>query len=101
MNMNINNINTTKLISHATTISQIKIPMIQRDYVQGLEENNNKLDRFLDALYNIINSNNINDILSLDFIYGKINNDGIFEPIDGQQRLTTLALLNFYFFFIF
>lgn len=98
MNMNINNINTTKLISHATTISQIKIPMIQRDYVQGLEENNNKLDRFLDALYNIINSNNINDILSLDFIYGKINNDGIFEPIDGQQRLTTLALLNFYFF---
>lgn len=96
--MNINNIKDNEVIVKTSNISQIKIPMIQRDYVQGLEENNNKLDKFLDALYNIINSNNINDILSLDFIYGNINDDGIFEPIDGQQRLTTLALLNFYFF---
>lgn len=96
--MNINHIKDNNVIVKTTNISQIKIPMIQRDYVQGLETNNNKLDRFLDALYNIINSNNINDTLSLDFIYGNINDDGIFEPIDGQQRLTTLALLNFYFF---
>lgn len=74
-------------------ISKIKVPMIQRDYVQGLKENESKLDRFLNALFKAIKDT---EKLSLDFIYGNITEDGTFEPIDGQQRLTTLALLNFY-----
>ena len=74
-------------------IQKIVIPEIQRDYVQGLEEYTNKLDNFLDVLFKALSSE---DKCSLDFIYGNINEDGVFEPIDGQQRITTLALLYYY-----
>ena len=93
MNMNINNINTNKVTVKTSSISKIKIPMIQRDYVQGLK--NEKLEPFLNTLIDaLLNGQK----LSLDFIYGNINEDGVFEPIDGQQRLTTLALLTFYLY---
>ena len=36
--------------------------------------------------------------IGLDFIYGE-ENDGTFEPLDGQQRLTTLFLLHWYLAF--
>ncbi len=73
---------------------KINIPIIQRDYAQGRIEEFEKRDKFLNSIfkYLITDSN-----LSLDFIYGKIN-DGIFYPIDGQQRLTTLFLLHWYVF---
>ncbi len=74
-------------------IQKIVIPEIQRDYVQGLEEYTNKLNNFLDVLFKALSSE---DKCSLDFIYGNINEDGVFEPIDGQQRITTLALLYYY-----
>lgn len=91
--MNINNINTNKVVVKTSNISKIKIPMIQRDYVQGLDEK--KLVPFLNTLIDtLLNGQK----LSLDFIYGNINEDGVFEPIDGQQRLTTLALLTFYLY---
>ena len=91
--MNINNINTNKVTVKTSNISKIKIPMIQRDYVQGLK--NEKLEPFLNTLIDaLLNGQK----LSLDFIYGNINEDGVFEPIDGQQRLTTLALLTFYLY---
>lgn len=99
MNMNINNINTNKVTVKTSSISKIKIPMIQRDYVQGLDDK--KLVPFLNALINTLShQSKIQQIetLSLDFIYGNINEDGVFEPIDGQQRLTTLALLTFYLY---
>lgn len=73
-------------------IQKIVIPEIQRDYVQGLEEYTNKLNNFLDVLFKALSSE---DKCSLDFIYGNIEN-GVFEPIDGQQRITTLALLYYY-----
>lgn len=82
-----------KIEQNDTSIEKIKVPMIQRDYVQGLKENESKLDRFLNALFEAIKGTKQ---LSLDFVYGNITEDGTFEPIDGQQRLTTLALLNFY-----
>ena len=88
-----NNINTNKVTVKTSNISKIKIPMIQRDYVQGLK--NEKLEPFLNTLIDaLLNGQK----LSLDFIYGNINEDGVFEPIDGQQRLTTLALLTFYLY---
>jgi len=77
-------------------LKKIKIPIIQRDYVQG-RKNDEKaeevIENFLEDLFNnIANNNNFH----LDFIYGYYEND-YFIPIDGQQRLTTLFLLHWYF----
>lgn len=97
--MNINNINSEKVTVKTSNISKIKIPMIQRDYVQGLDEK--KLVPFLNTLINILSQQSETqqiETLSLNFIYGNINEDGVFEPTDGQQRLTTLALLTFYIY---
>ena len=91
--MNKNNIKDNKVIIKTSNISQIKIPMIQRDYVQSLDDK--KFKKFLNVLVEALNNGTE---LSLDFIYGNINEDGVFEPIDGQQRLTTLALLTFYLY---
>ena len=73
-------------------IYKIVIPAIQRDYVQGLKEYSAKFDIFLSILFNALISK---EKISLDFIYGYFSN-GIFNPIDGQQRITTLALLYYY-----
>ena len=73
-------------------IDKIVIPAIQRDYVQGLKEYTTKFDNFLNTLFNGLTGK---QTISLDFIYGYFNN-GIFEPIDGQQRITTLVLLYYY-----
>ena len=73
-------------------ISRIEIPIIQRDYAQGRDNDKaNKIrHRFLRSLINAIDNN---VALELDFVYGNIEND-IFQPLDGQQRLTTLFLLH-------
>jgi hypothetical protein len=71
---------------------QIEIPIIQRDYVQGRDENkkirNKIVSRFKEA--------SEGNPTKLDFIYGNIKNN-IFYPLDGQQRLTTLYLYYLYF----
>lgn len=70
----------------------IQIPIIQRDYAQGRNNNTDVCKNFLNALYDsIVNNQPIN----LDFVYGNIK-DGVFLPLDGQQRLTTLFLLHWY-----
>lgn len=75
--------------------SKIEIPIIQRDYAQGrVNEKTNKIrKRFLKSLINTA----IKDegLLELDFVYGNIEKE-IFQPLDGQQRLTTLFLLHWY-----
>ena len=75
-------------------LSKIIIPMIQRDYAQGREDPSTKRIRkkFLQALYDAIVGNSI----TLDFIYGDIDQNGVMTPLDGQQRLTTLFLLHWY-----
>jgi uncharacterized protein with ParB-like and HNH nuclease domain len=72
-------------------ISKIVIPIIQRDYAQGRMDPDIKRvrERFLDALYKAI----VDKPITLDFVYGNIDSDGILTPLDGQQRLTTLFLL--------
>ena len=82
-----------KLLSECT---KIEIPIIQRDYAQGREDEKTVKIRglFLDRLIKAIESEN--ESLELDFVYGDIKN-GIFQPLDGQQRLTTLFLLYWYF----
>lgn len=71
---------------------EVKIPILQRDYAQGREENLSICDNFLKALKDSVSQNK--DI-NLDFIYGNVDN-GVFLPLDGQQRLTTLFLLHWY-----
>ena len=71
---------------------KIEIPIIQRDYAQGRRDKKEIRDNFLNALYNSLNDSNS---IRLDFIYGSIE-DSSFQPLDGQQRLTTLFLLHWY-----
>jgi hypothetical protein len=75
--------------------SKIQIPIIQRDYAQGREnEKTNKIRfQFLKNIIEAIESEK--GSLELDFVYGNVEND-IFQPLDGQQRLTTLFLLHWY-----
>lgn len=74
-------------------LKKIIIPIIQRDYAQGRKgaDTDRVRSRFLDALYQAVTEAPI----TLDFVYGDINN-GIMTPLDGQQRLTTLFLLHWY-----
>lgn len=79
----------------------VKIPIIQRDYAQGRKTGiaGQIRNSFLDSIANAIKRAKENvaaQPLSLDFIYGTIENDTL-EPIDGQQRLTTLFLLHWYY----
>jgi len=76
-------------------IASIEIPLIQRDYAQGRESDAVEAIRssFIDVLLEAVASN---EPVSLDFVYGKVDG-GTFRPLDGQQRLTTLFLLHWYF----
>lgn len=75
-------------------LKQITIPIIQRDYAQGRidPEVNRIRARFLDSLHQAV----VADPITLDFVYGDINTDGVMTPLDGQQRLTALFLLHWY-----
>ena len=75
-------------------LQKIAIPLIQRDYAQGRMDGdvNRVRTRFLSALYNAITDKPI----TLDFVYGDIDEKGVMTPLDGQQRLTTLFLLHWY-----
>ncbi len=70
----------------------VEIPIIQRDYAQGRVGTEEIRSNFLAALYDSLS---ISQNIRLDFIYGSIVN-GSFQPLDGQQRLTTLFLLYWY-----
>jgi len=71
----------------------IRIPRIQRGYAQGRQTK--KVDgirkTFLHTLFQVIKGNRAST--ELDFVYGSMKN-GAFEPLDGQQRLTTLFLIH-------
>jgi hypothetical protein len=73
----------------------IFIPMIQRDYAQGRSDDRTKEIRSL-LLENLKEAIVDNKRLDFDFIYGSID-ENVLSPLDGQQRLTTLFLLHWYF----
>lgn len=75
-------------------LKKIVIPIIQRDYAQGrLDADVSRIRaRFLESLHQAIVANPI----TLDFVYGDINAEGIMTPLDGQQRLTALFLLHWF-----
>ena len=72
--------------------NKIEIPIIQRDYAQGRKDKKKIRQNFLGALYESLNNE---EQIMLDFVYGS-NTDDSFQPLDGQQRLTTLFLLHWY-----
>lgn len=74
---------------------KIEIPIIQRDYAQGRIGKEKLREKFLKDLKKALDDN---EILKLDFVYGNIENN-CFNPLDGQQRLTTLWLLHWYIAF--
>lgn len=74
-------------------INRIEIPIIQRDYAQGRDDDKTKKIRngFLSSIINALE--NESSPLELDFVYGNVKNN-VLQPLDGQQRLTTLFLLH-------
>ncbi len=72
-------------------LSKIEIPIIQRDYAQGREGKEELRKNFLNALRKAIDDKP----LELDFVYGSVKNK-VLQPLDGQQRLTTLFLLHWF-----
>lgn len=72
-------------------ISKVEIPIIQRDYAQGREGKEELRKNFLSALLSAVNVSPI----ELDFVYGAVKSEAL-QPLDGQQRLTTLFLLHWY-----
>ena len=78
----------------APSVAEIEVPLIQRDYAQGREGAAVKEIRrnFLRVLLKAIAGE---EPVGLDFVYGSVT-DKTLEPLDGQQRLTTLFLLHWY-----
>lgn len=70
----------------------VEVPIIQRDYAQGRKSQSKVRESFLKALYKSLSKD---EPLMLDFIYGSLDEEK-FQPLDGQQRLTTLFLLHCY-----
>ncbi len=80
----------------------IQIPMIQRDFAQGRESVEEIREDFLSALAAALQLPAADPSLplNLDFVYGSVegsDGEARFAPLDGQQRLTTLFLLHWYF----
>ena len=85
------------------TNNEIIVPIIQRDYVQGRNDDSKIITirkTFVNEIYEYLSKFNPSDsstIMNLDFIYGKLDrHNKQFYPIDGQQRLTTLWLLHWF-----
>lgn len=72
-------------------LSKIEIPIIQRDYAQGREGKEELRKNFLKFFLEAVNGTP----KELDFVYGSVRNN-ILQPLDGQQRLTTLFLLHWF-----
>lgn len=83
--------------AHGAVITRVEVPLIQRDYAQG--RRGEKIDEirrtFLEVLRGAVSGTQPEPV-SLDFVYGELKKDGTLQPLDGQQRLTTLFLLHWY-----
>ena len=73
-------------------IKKLRIPQIQRSYAQGRMSESDVRDNFLNEIFSaLINGRP----LEMSFVYGAFKN-GVFDILDGQQRLTTIFLVNWY-----
>lgn len=91
------------MLNKEKDVASIYIPRIQRDYAQGRTDATTTQirEKFVDDIFDcIVDNAEDGKVLDINFIYGNIEDyDGYkrFVPIDGQQRLTTLFLLHWYF----
>lgn len=69
------------------------IPRLQRPYAQGRQEVEHIRKAFIKEIFEALSHGSD---LKLNFIYGTLKENGDFEVLDGQQRLTTLFLLYTY-----
>lgn len=74
-------------------LKKIIIPKIQRSYAQGRKEEVQVREGILQELFTTLKEGR--DI-ELNFIYGSLKENGNYELLDGQQRITTLFLLHLY-----
>jgi hypothetical protein len=83
----------------------VRVPLIQRDYAQGRRHEREVREDFLHALKRAVGRGGVDrgEPINLDFVYGTFESPGydgktgsVFEPLDGQQRMTTLFLLHWY-----
>lgn len=77
---------------------KIEIPIIQRDYAQGRNGKEKLREKFLKDIKSALDNTDSNSKLKLDFVYGTLESEKL-QPLDGQQRLTTLWLLHWYIAF--
>ncbi len=77
------------------TEEAIQIPLFQRDYAQGRVEKEALRKKFLGRLFEALR-NPVQKKVKLDFVFGVQDDSAAFQPLDGQQRLTTLWLLHWY-----
>lgn len=76
----------------------VEIPMLQRDYAYGRISESEKRAEFLRSIKGYLLSENTNH--ELDFVYGSVSAPKGAKTLillDGQQRITTLFLLHWYF----
>ncbi len=73
-------------------VSLLRVPRIQRSYAQGRESESDIREKFLGDIFSSLNSGTP---LEMSFVYGSFDN-GVFDVLDGQQRLTTLFLVHWY-----
>lgn len=73
-----NNITFWKLIDSY----KISIPIIQRDYAQGREEEIEKREKFLNSILRYLQNE---EQMHLDFVYGR-EKENVFYPIDGDRK---------------
>jgi len=90
-----NNIETSQKMTFFQLIesTKIEIPVIQRDYAQGRQEEAVIRNKILATFYKSLHGG---EDVELDFIYGN-KQENVMQPLDGQQRLTTLFLFHWYF----
>lgn len=94
---------THTFLSLCKAYGKIEVPIIQRDFAQGRDNQASVRNKFVDYL---VDSLSQKEVIDLDFIYGSVRTDidehdktkeiHTFIPIDGQQRLTTLWLLHWF-----
>lgn len=91
-----NNIANTTTLWQLLGKCKVVIPILQRDYAQGRVGYESLREKFLLAISAALNGEKQ---LKLDFVYGSSDQECRFNPLDGQQRLTTLWLLHWYLAF--
>lgn len=76
---------------------KIIIPIIQRDYAQGRNDQKAIVvrTRLIDEWIDVLKDEKQELRMDFNYIYGN-GDDSVFYPVDGQQRLTSLFLLHWY-----